>query len=67
MYTREHNGEKALVVMNFSRDEETVRLPESLGTAAKFIVGNVVRGREPTLEMKIVLQPYEGQVWLLTP
>ncbi|CAE6481757.1 hypothetical protein ACGC1H_001158 [Rhizoctonia solani] len=67
MYTREHNGEKALVVMNFSRDEVTVMLPESLGTAVKFIAGNVAREKESKLDTKVVLQPYEGQVWLLTP
>ncbi|CUA71399.1 maltase MalT [Rhizoctonia solani] len=67
MYTREHNGEKALVVMNFSRDEETVTLPESLGTVCKLIAGNVAHKKELKLEAKITLQPYEGQVWLLTP
>ncbi|CAE6541018.1 unnamed protein product [Rhizoctonia solani] len=67
MYTREHNGEKALVVMNFSKDEETVTLPESLGTVGKLIAGNVAREKEPELETKIALEPYEGQVWLLRP
>ncbi|KAG8731688.1 hypothetical protein FRC11_002923, partial [Ceratobasidium sp. 423] len=60
MYTREHNGEKALVVMNFSKDEATATLPESLGTKAKFIVGNVSQG-EPKLGNKVLLKPYEGQ------
>ncbi|CUA71386.1 hypothetical protein RSOLAG22IIIB_04601 [Rhizoctonia solani] len=67
MYTREHNGEKALVVMNFSKDEETVTLPESLGTVGKIIAVNVAREKEPELETKITLEPYEGQVWLLRP
>ncbi|CAE7108312.1 unnamed protein product [Rhizoctonia solani] len=67
MYTREHDGEKALVVMNFSRDEETITLPHSSGTAAKFIVGNIAHETEPKLEDKVVLKAYEGQVWLLTP
>ncbi|CAE6466254.1 unnamed protein product [Rhizoctonia solani] len=66
MYTREHKGEKALVVMNFSRDEETVTLPESLGTAAKFIAGNISHERELKWETKVVLKAYEGQVWLST-
>ncbi|CAE6481677.1 unnamed protein product [Rhizoctonia solani] len=64
MYTREHNG-KALVVMNFSRDEVTVMLPESLRTAVKLIAGNISHESEAKLEAKAVLQPYEGQVWLL--
>ncbi|KAF8741310.1 Alpha-amylase domain, partial [Rhizoctonia solani] len=65
MYTREHNGEKVLVLMNFSRDEVDVTLPKSLGTKARFIVGNVVR-EEPKFEIKTMLKPYEGQVWLLS-
>ncbi|KAJ1310693.1 hypothetical protein OPQ81_009219 [Rhizoctonia solani] len=65
MYTREHNGEKALVMMNFSRDEATVMLPETLRTAAQLIVGNTTQ-EEPKLENKVTLKPYEGQVWLLT-
>ncbi|CAE6377354.1 unnamed protein product [Rhizoctonia solani] len=64
MYTREHQGEKALVIMNFSRDEVTATLPESLGTTAKFIIGNIAQ-KEPTFEAKVSLKPYEGQVWLL--
>ncbi|KAF8760910.1 Alpha-amylase domain [Rhizoctonia solani] len=65
VYTREHNGEKVLVLMNFSRDEVDVTLPESLGTKARFIVGNLVRG-EPKFETRTMLKPYEGQVWLLS-
>ncbi|KAH7330600.1 glycoside hydrolase family 13 protein [Rhizoctonia solani] len=65
MYTREHKGERALVVMNFSRDETTVTLPESLGTAAKFVAGNIIQ-QEPKFDKKVALRPYEGQVWLLT-
>ncbi|CAE6450622.1 unnamed protein product [Rhizoctonia solani] len=66
MYTREHNGEKALVVMNFSRDGVVVTLPESLGTTAKFVAGNLAR-EEPKFENQIPLEPFEGQVWLLAP
>jgi oligo-1,6-glucosidase len=69
-YTRELDEEKIMVLMNFSRNEVTATLPECFSDkdhTAKFVVGNVSREEQPRLSSKVVLKPYEGQVWALTP
>ncbi|KAB5593548.1 Glycoside hydrolase family 13 protein [Ceratobasidium theobromae] len=69
-YTREHDDEKMLVLMNFSRDEITATLPTPFvdkAPKAKFVIGNVPHNGEPKLHNKVQLKPFEGQVWSLTP
>ncbi|KAG9093372.1 hypothetical protein FRC07_011473, partial [Ceratobasidium sp. 392] len=67
-YTREHDGTKALVVMNFSREEVQCKLPASVAVVgSKIIGGNVLGGKEHAeLGENLKLEPYEGQVWLIS-
>ncbi|KAG8704251.1 hypothetical protein FRC08_002344 [Ceratobasidium sp. 394] len=67
-YTRKHGKVTALVVMNFSREVASYALPESISSNDfKLIGGNILSGkRGAILGRKVELQPYEGQVWLLS-
>ncbi|KAG8769638.1 hypothetical protein FRC12_004832 [Ceratobasidium sp. 428] len=68
-YTREYEGTKALIVMNFSRENVSYELPDGLAVShSKIISGNVLSGQEDSkLGAKLKLEPYEGQVWLISP
>lgn len=67
-YTREHQGVKALVVMNFTREELKYTVPGELANKPfKSIAGNVKIDVEASgLGEKLVLGPFEGEGWLLS-
>ncbi|KAG8688357.1 hypothetical protein FRC09_012945 [Ceratobasidium sp. 395] len=68
-YTREYEGTKALVVMNFSRENVRYELPDGLAVfSSKIIGGNMLGGQDDSkLGTKLKLEPYEGQIWLISP
>ncbi|KAG8685010.1 hypothetical protein FRC09_015013 [Ceratobasidium sp. 395] len=67
-YTREYEDTTALIVMNFSRENVSYELPDGLAASnSKIIGGNVLSGQEGSkLSAKLKLEPYEGQVWLIS-
>jgi len=67
-YTREHQGAKALIVMNFTREELKYAVPGELANkSVRSIAGNVKIDVEASiLGEKVVLGPFQGVVWLLS-
>ncbi|QRV75856.1 alpha-amylase [Ceratobasidium sp. AG-Ba] len=67
-YTRRHDGNAVLVIMNFSREARNFTLPKEIAPLmSEMIAGNVTssKGSVNTGD-QIKLQSYEGQIWQLT-
>ncbi|QCT03371.1 alpha,alpha-phosphotrehalase [Paenibacillus algicola] len=69
-YARRNAGEMLVVISNFSDQEISFRLPESLKASgyafenAKLLIGNVKEA--PRLDVIVRLAPYGSFMWLLT-
>ncbi|KAJ9101239.1 hypothetical protein QFC21_003458 [Naganishia friedmannii] len=63
-YVKEHEGEKVLVVLNYTGKTVTYTIPSSLETGnAKLLLGTLGKGAIET--GKIVLEPWEGLLFKL--
>lgn len=66
-YTREHNGNKALVLLNFSDDAQKFKMPSEAGSLvakAKLLISNYASDEGIELTDEVELKPWESRVYL---
>ena len=66
-YTREHNGHKALVLLNFSDDAQKFTVPSEAGSLvakAKLLISNYASDDGIELTGQVELKPWESRVYL---
>jgi oligo-1,6-glucosidase len=64
-YVREYEGQKLLIMLNFSGEEALFELPEEIGYSEKrLFINNYEVNGDDSIE-SILLKPYEARVYLL--
>ena len=62
-YSRSEGKQTALILNNFSKEEQTVRLPEFTGKVKRVILSNYHKDKRQT--NPFILSPYETVMYLL--